>query len=109
MALKLSNLRNGIGSIEVPYAGESVEVDYRLAATSAESLDAIEAAAVERDELAAREAVYAFLEAAVVRWTILDDDDAELPPTRETMRVLPMGLLRAIFATIAGDDAVGKG
>lgn len=96
MAIKMTEFLAKAAEIEIPYAGETVQVVYRINALSDEFFERYYGPNAE----AVEHKLNAQLMELVVDWNLEDDEGEKIPVSMEVLRLLPVGLKEQIGRTI---------
>lgn len=91
-------------TVTVEFAGESMEVTYRIGAMSRATIRRFETAKDEEQV----DAAITFITEVVSAWEVVDLDGAVLPITEEVLASLPIDLLTAIIGAVMADVQVPK-
>lgn len=91
-------------TVTVEFAGESMEVTYRIGAMSRATIRRFETAKDEEQV----DAAITFITEVVSAWEVVDLDGAVLPITEEVLASLPIDFLTAIIGAVMADVQVPK-
>lgn len=96
MPVKLSDFRKECKTTVVEFAGENVEVAYRLHAVTPGLL-------AKWGEAESKDSVMQQVETVVVRWDLVDDEGQEIGVTLENMQDIPLDFLNKVLREIVAD------
>ena len=106
MPIRISELRKETRQVDIEWDGETVKVEYRPGAVTAQmQMAAASMANIGNDPQRVVESLGDYVQAMarlIATWDILDDDGQPLPVTPELVEALPLPFVYAVFGGIMG-------